>query len=1277
MLTLRPYQTNAVQSARHLIAQRKRRLILVSPTGSGKTVVATGIIESAVAKGKKILFVAHRKELIDQASAKLDSFGLDHGIIMAQHWRRDPQKHVQVASIQTWRSWVAQSEKLPESVSGYARMAWESIPWPALQRAESNALFPIVFKPDLIIIDEAHLSIAKSYMDLVAAFPNAVVLGLTATPVRGDGRPLGDIYHDMVQVSSVKALISDGYLVQPRHFAPATPDLTQVSIATNGEYDEDELADAMNRPELVGNLVQEWIRRAMGRPTIVFAVNRQHSKEIAAIFQANGIRCIHLDGLSSKYERENGLRQLANGEIDAISNVGLFTEGLDLPAVSCIVLARPTRSLALYLQMSGRGLRPSEDKDDCIILDHAGSTLEFGLVVEDREWSLDGKHRKSKEVQECSNTQICEECHAVFPKTDDACPECGWQKEHPETQITAERPAGIGRNHRTATTGPSRGRNSARRTRQGTEPCANTGRSSRPRQGARLQAGMGTQNLCRTARPANVRHGIPMSNVISIPQHSGALWDMAADIAAIKGGKPVASGQNFSVRCPMPGHDDAHRSFSVGMSPDGAPLVRCHGGCQQSDVIGFLRQQGIWQKYAPGKKHSNGQARSQHKTTESKRMPGLNNVPVSTHATAMVHAAKKTKKTYVNGWVHPYSDQPRPSYLTPTVGGKSYAGHWEYHDSCGTLIGIVARYQDTESKVFYPFFTPSNAPGVFSGHIPAAWAKRPLFDLHKIVASDPNTPVWITEGEACARAVQSLGAVATTSFGGSNAARKTDWAPLRKRKIILWGDYDEPGVRYINSVRSLLQNIASEIQVVDLNAIPGLQRGVDVLDWIEQGHRNLEDLPLRTLNPNDPYSIGHSGTTAATDESGENLYAPLAEPTIIAKAEEGSQDKMAPSFLSAVFLAQQLDLRFDRFKNMILLNGKPVDEAHIREYTLKFCERGRTRFPIYTVKDAFITVAQRRSFHPVENHLKSLSWDGTERLHECISNIFHVEPTEYHTALGKNFFTMAAMRILHPGCKADNMLLLYGKQGKGKSSFVNHLAFDNPEWHSEIWDNPSNKDFYQNLQGNWVIELSELDSFRGAAETSIKRFITAQNDNYRPPYESETKRFPRQCVFIGTTNNPQPLTELNGNRRYWPVLADHVDLDYLIAHRDQLWAEAVHLARNGHRYWEMPQGTEEMQEKYRSQHKWEAQLGKWCAGALDPVFYPGEVGYPPKYTTTDIILEFAIGKPRGQWTNADQVDVGNVLRHLGWVKKRTRVGKRFENRYFLPEESTMVKDEKT
>ena len=406
MIALRPYQVAAVESARRAIAGRKRRLILLAPTAAGKTVIASGIIESAVSRGKTVLFLAHRKELIQQASAKLDAFGIDHGIIMAKHWRRRPGLQVQVASVQT----LARRELPPA---------------------------------DLMIIDEAHLSLAKTYTDLIAAYPQSVILGLTATPLRADGKPLGAIYQDIIQVSSVQQLMRMGFLVRPRHFAPSRPDLTKIGHK-GSDYDQDELAAAMDRPDLVGDIVTHWRTIAAGRTTAVFAVNIEHSKHIVERFVAAGIKAEHVDGTTPTHQRDQILRRFASGDTTVVSSVGIMTEGYDNPRISAIVLARATESLTLYLQMAGRGLRihPESDKRDCIILDHAGCAHAHGFVDEDREWSLDSKKKRGSVKRE-QPVRTCDKCFAAYSAALRMCPECGYAPLVDAREITTDESAGL------------------------------------------------------------------------------------------------------------------------------------------------------------------------------------------------------------------------------------------------------------------------------------------------------------------------------------------------------------------------------------------------------------------------------------------------------------------------------------------------------------------------------------------------------------------------------------------------------------------------------------------------------------------------------------------------------------------------------------------------------------------------------------------------------------------------------------------------------------------
>ncbi len=269
-----------------------RRPLLVLPTGGGKTVVAARIIAGAVERGRRIIFIAHRKELIDQASAKLDASGIDHGIIMASHWRRRPDAPVQVASIAT-----------------------------LINR-------DLQHPPDLIFIDECHRARAASYQSILEAYPAAFAIGLTATPIRSDGKGLGNLFDRIVQGPSVAHLTEQGFLVPARVYAPANPDTAGVKV-TAGDYNQGALQQVMDKPKLTGDIVAHWRRLAEGRLTVCFASGIQHSQHIVEQFRDAGVTAEHIDGTTPKEDRERTLADLAAGRVQVVSNYGVLTEGWD------------------------------------------------------------------------------------------------------------------------------------------------------------------------------------------------------------------------------------------------------------------------------------------------------------------------------------------------------------------------------------------------------------------------------------------------------------------------------------------------------------------------------------------------------------------------------------------------------------------------------------------------------------------------------------------------------------------------------------------------------------------------------------------------------------------------------------------------------------------------------------------------------------------------------------------------------------------------------------
>jgi DNA repair protein RadD len=380
----RPYQLEAIESMRQNIRKGVRRQLLVMPTGTGKTLTASTMIKSAVERGKRVLFVAHRIELIDQTVKTMRAIGVDCGVIRGNDHRRKRSAPVQVASIAT-----------------------------LVRRIRPDA--------DLVFIDEAHRALAKSYVDgVLDAYPKAIHVGLTATPCRSDGRPLGSMYSAIVQAITYERAIAEGFLSAPIVYStPAPPDLSDVHT-TAGDYNATELAEAMTKGALMGNIVEHWQKHAAGRLTVVFASGVEHSRGIVDRFIGAGIRAEHLDGNTAEDERRAILARLAAGATQVVSNVGVLCEGWDLPPCKCGILARPTKSLSLYMQMGGRFFRPWNGVTP-IILDHASNVTKHGLPHMDRPWSLEARMKNSKSD---APTKECANCFARIAANAKACPHC-------------------------------------------------------------------------------------------------------------------------------------------------------------------------------------------------------------------------------------------------------------------------------------------------------------------------------------------------------------------------------------------------------------------------------------------------------------------------------------------------------------------------------------------------------------------------------------------------------------------------------------------------------------------------------------------------------------------------------------------------------------------------------------------------------------------------------------------------------------------------------------
>jgi DNA repair protein RadD len=384
-MNLRPRQQKAVDDIVAAYKQGYKAPILRASTGFGKTHTSATIIRRALAKGKRVWFLAHLKELLQATSARLLTENIPHGWI-ASGAISDRRQAVQVAMVQT----------LVRRLDRYT-------------------------PPDLIIVDEAHLAVAQTYQTIfewAKAGPKfwqpggAHLLHLTATPRRLDGRGMGEVSDIIIETCGTQDLIDEGLLAPIRYFAPSTPDLTGVRT-TAGEFNQGDLRDAMDKPKITGSAVSHYQKLAHGRPAVAFCVSIEHAQHVAAEFRAAGYRAVAISGESDPIERDAALTGLQGGQIDVVCNCALWVAGVDAPAVSCIILLAPTQSVVKFLQSVGRGLRTHPGKPDCIVLDHAGNVDRHGMPTDEREWTLDGAGPKEKKQKSEVSVKTCPKCFAV------------------------------------------------------------------------------------------------------------------------------------------------------------------------------------------------------------------------------------------------------------------------------------------------------------------------------------------------------------------------------------------------------------------------------------------------------------------------------------------------------------------------------------------------------------------------------------------------------------------------------------------------------------------------------------------------------------------------------------------------------------------------------------------------------------------------------------------------------------------------------------------------
>lgn len=385
MLELRPRQHQALADLRYAYGTGARAPILVAPTGFGKTATATEIVRQSVAKGRRVWFLAHLKEILHDTSARLTAAGIRHGHIQSGR-SSDYTLPVQIVAVAT----AARRARLP--------------------------------RPDLIIVDECHLAVARSYRDVIAAAGNPRLLGLTGTPLRLDGRGLGEVFDRLVPTCGTAELVDEGLLAHVRVFAPPGADLTGLRKRC-GDFDQGQASEMLSRPAVVGDALSHWQKLCRGRRGVAFCTGVPHAQAVAEQWRRAGFRALAVHGGSDNAERREAIEGLRAGRLDLVACAQLWVAGVDVPEIDAVIWLRPTQSLTIWLQGNGRGLRIAPGKRDLLILDHVGNVSRLGHPLDPREWSLEGITRRQREA--APSIKVCPACFSAVTSQTQVCPDCG------------------------------------------------------------------------------------------------------------------------------------------------------------------------------------------------------------------------------------------------------------------------------------------------------------------------------------------------------------------------------------------------------------------------------------------------------------------------------------------------------------------------------------------------------------------------------------------------------------------------------------------------------------------------------------------------------------------------------------------------------------------------------------------------------------------------------------------------------------------------------------
>ena len=638
----------------------------------------------------------------------------------------------------------------------------------------------------------------------------------------------------------------------------------------------------------------------------------------------------------------------------------------------------------------------------------------------------------------------------------------------------------------------------------------------------------------------------------------------------------------------------------------------------------------------------------------------------------------------------PWPADGPPAPVAHLVRGKP-AASWAYRDSAGKVLGYVHRFVTSSGgKEVLPVVWSRHPQHGMAWKWRAFSEPRPLYNLH-LLADRPAAPVLVVEGEKCADAAQAaLGdkAVVTTWPGGGKAVKKACWEPLRGRRIVIWPDADckadktgetlpaarQPGQQAADAVASILLDLDCDVRMVVLPAPGTLADGYDVADVVVDAHAaGVHDAAAVRgwLAPEKLRAI--SRVPAAGGSTPPNpIGAAQAE-----GEEPGWRDRLrwgrngVEPCLANVAQILRCDARwigvlaFDDFSQRTL-KRVPPPYAFGRSGEWEGEDDSRTciwlsdNYAVTVradlVAEAVETVARERRFHPVVERLRRLTWDGNRRLDDWLIHVAGAPETEYVRLVSTYFLRGMVRRVMEPGSKFDYALVLEGAEGLRKSTLCATLG---GEWYSDTDLDLTHKDSMSALRGKWLHEFSEMDSVTRAEASKQKSFLSRTVDEFRPVYGRREIRCPRQVVFVGTTNEDEYVKEGQGARRFWPMrVTKQIDIEWLRANLDQLFAEAVADYDAGERCFPSPEEQREIfQPEQRKRVVQESLIDALHDWVLDPPSdeHLARAANDGAFSLADAAFK-ALKISYAQLTRDLQTRIGKALQQLGCTKVEKRNG---------------------